>query len=68
MNITIETIKNHGYTLHHTASQRGYLSRKGGDEVIPYKGHFGEGYKVLSPRWDTTQYVRVSYYTKEVLI
>ena len=61
----INEILNAGYTLHHIASQRGYISRRGEDEIIPYKGKFGDGYKVLSPRWDTTQYVRVSYYTKE---
>lgn len=62
---TIEEIMKAGYKQHHTASQRGYLSRKGGHEIIPYKGRFGEGYKVLSPRWDTTQYVTVTYYIKE---
>ena len=54
----INEIMNAGYKLHHIASQRGYISRCGGDKIIPYKGRFGEGYKVQSPRWDSTQYVK----------
>lgn len=52
------------YKYHHTGSCRGYLSRKQPPRVVPYKGKYGEGYKVYHPRWDTTQYVSVSYYIK----
>lgn len=66
MNTTIETIKNQGYKFHHSASRRGYLSRKGDPKVEEYSGRFGSGYKVTKPRRDTTQYVTVEYYIKEV--
>lgn len=63
--MTIKDLQRMGYTLHHIASQRGYLSRKDPRDIVePYKGRFGTGYKVLSPRWDTTQYVKVEYWTK----
>jgi hypothetical protein len=52
------------YTFHHQASERGYVSRKGNGIMIPYKGKFGEGFKVLMPRWDTSQYVAVNYWIK----
>lgn len=48
--------------LHHIASRRGYISRKSAGEVETYKGKFGEGYIILRPRWDTTNYVYVEYY------
>lgn len=48
--------------ISHTASRRGYLSRKGGSKVEPYKGKFGQGFALLAPRWDTSQYVSVTYY------
>ncbi len=55
-----------GYILHHTASRRGYLSRKGPEKVEAYKGRFGCGYIVLSPRFDTSRYVDVAYYVRPV--
>lgn len=56
-----------GYKLHHTGSRRGYVSRKTDpDELLakPYKGRFGEGYTVNTPRYDTTQFVHVEYWIK----
>ena len=52
------------YRYHHTASRRGYVSRKSSGIVKPYKGRFGEGYVTLLPRWDTTTYIHVVYYIK----
>lgn len=49
--------------LHHTASRRGYESRKTEGHVEEYKGRFGTGYIVVTPRFDTTQYVNIEYYT-----
>jgi hypothetical protein len=50
--------------LHHTASKRGYLSRKNNEpRVHSYTGKFGKGYTAESPRWDTTQYITVQYFT-----
>ena len=57
-------LKAKGYVLHHTAAARGYISRVG-YVVRPYKGRFGEGYVVESPRWDTTCYHWRTYYVKE---
>jgi hypothetical protein len=48
--------------ISHTASCRGYLSRKGGSKVEPYKGKFGQGFALLTPRRDTSQYVNINYY------
>lgn len=64
--MTVKEIMQQGYKLHHIASQRGYLSRKGDPKVEEYSGRFGSGYKVTKPRWDTTQYVTVEYYIKKV--
>lgn len=54
------------YTFHHTASARGYISRRWIDRPAePYQGRFGTGYIVRRPRWDTTRYHWVTYYIKE---
>ena len=48
---------------HHTASRRGYMSRKNPRGTIDfYRGKFGKGYVVLRPRWDTSNYIYVDYY------
>jgi hypothetical protein len=49
---------------HHTGSARGYISRKSDGVVAKYSGKFGEGYTISTPRFDTTQYVYVTYYVK----
>lgn len=50
---------------HHSATRRGYVSRKNPDGVIEkYNGKFGTGYKRILPRWDTTCYVTVEYYVE----
>lgn len=54
----------HGLHLHHIASKRGYVSRKLSCRCEDYKGCFGEGYIILRPRWDTTQYVYCEYWVK----
>ena len=60
-----ELISNPNYKEHHTASRRGYESRKSKGHVEPYNGRFGKGYVVVTPRRDTTQYVNVTYYIKK---
>ena len=50
-------------TFSHTASRRGYVSRKQDGVVIPYIGRFGVGFAILRPRYDTTQYCYIDYYT-----
>lgn len=58
---TIDEIKK-TMTLHHTGSRRGYESRRGNGHAESYKGKFGEGYIIITPRFDTTRYVNVEYY------
>lgn len=54
------------YKYHHTATAKGYVSRKGVDhEALPYVGKFGTGYVVHTPRFDTTRYHYVTYYVLE---
>lgn len=50
------------YKYHHTASAKGYVSRKSDGIVKPYSGKFGTGYIVQRPRYDTTQYIYIDYY------
>lgn len=50
---------------HHTAAARGYISRKIDELVKEYNGKFGRGYKVMKPRFDTTQYIYVEYWIVE---
>ena len=64
--MTIEALKNSTeYTVHHTASRRGYESRRADGHIEAYKGKFGEGFIHVQPRFDTTQYVFVTYYIKK---
>ena len=62
--MTIESIiAERGLIRHHTASMRGYVSRKlPAGQVREYSGRFGAGLVHIQPRWDTTQYVYVTYY------
>ena len=46
----------------HTAKTQGYVSRRGNGAVLPYNGKFGIGYKLLTPRYDSTRYCDVTYY------
>lgn len=56
------TINGTIYTLHHTASRRGYESRKGTGHLEQYSGKYGKGYILVTPRYDTTRYVNITYY------
>lgn len=60
-----ELITSKEYEYHHTASRKGYISRKLYGVVEPYKGRFGEGYAILWPRKDTTRFVYISYYIRK---
>lgn len=55
-------VKSGTVKLHHTSSSRGYMSRKIDRVVTEYKGRFGKGYAVYTPRWDTTSYCTITYY------
>lgn len=60
-----ELINDERYTEHHTASRRGYESRKSEGRVEPYDGRFGKGFIAVTPRFDTTQYVNITYYIRK---
>lgn len=63
--MTVKELVNHpDYRFYHSAMKQGYVSRKSEGIVEPYKGRYGEGYVLLSPRWDTTRYCTISYYIK----
>ena len=62
---TINQLTAAGYTLHHTAAARGYISRRSEGVIREYSGKFGVGYAVHTPRRDTTNYHYISYYTRE---
>lgn len=51
-----------GFRFDHSASERGYISRKIDYKIVPYIGRFGIGVKVIFPRTDTTQYVNIEYH------
>lgn len=58
-------MKLEGCKRSHTSRHRGYVSRKGSQPFVPYKGRFGEGYTRLTPAWDSTLYCFITYYIKE---
>ena len=60
-----QELKREHYILHHKAAKRGYISRKWDAGICVYYGKFGEGYLLVYPRWDTTNYVYVEYWIKE---
>lgn len=62
MNKKYADLRDLGFRLDHTASERGYISRKIDFKIVPYVGRFGIGVKLLYPRCDTTQYVNNAYY------
>lgn len=55
-------LKNMGFRFDHSASERGYLSRKVECKIVPYVGRFGIGIKVIFPRTDTSRYVDIEYH------
>ena len=60
-----EMVKSGALYLHHSAYFSGYVSRTRKEEDIvayPYKGHFGVGYVVDSPNWNSTRFSYRTYY------
>ena len=55
-------LKELGFRFDHSASERGYISRKIEYKIVPYIGRFGIGVKVIFPRYDTSQYVDIEYH------
>lgn len=58
-------LKKMHYRLHHKAAIRGYISRKWDAGICEYSGRFGDGYLLVYPRFDTTNYVYAEYWVKE---
>lgn len=54
-----------GLKYHHTALERGYVSRRSKGYVEGYKGIFGTGCKVHRPCWSTNNYHYIDYYILE---
>lgn len=51
---------------HHFSWASGYVSRKMPEGiVVPYKGRYGEGFKVFTPSWQSSSYCTVTYYVLE---
>ena len=57
-----DELKTMGFRFDHSATERGYISRKIVCKIVPYIGRFGIGVKVIFPRTDTTQYVDIEYH------
>lgn len=58
----LNLLLDNGFEYHHTATERGYVSRKKKYIIKPYVGRFGIGVKVYFPRKDSTRFVYISYY------
>lgn len=54
-----------GYRLHHSATQKGYISRKTKGCVTDYLGRFGSGYIYHRPLYNGTQYHMIEYWVKK---
>lgn len=60
-----ELVKNGTLYEHHSAYFSGYVSRtlKEDDLVAyPYKGHFGTGYTLDKPNWESSRFSYRTYY------
>ena len=60
-----EMVKSGALYLHHSAYFSGYVSRTRKEEELvayPYKGHFGVGYVVDTPNWNSTRFSYRTYF------
>ena len=53
-----------GMRYHHTATARGYISRKLYGIASEYNGAFGKGVMIRRPRTDSNSYHYVEYYVE----
>jgi len=61
----VESLRKAGkLQIHHQAACQGYVSRKSPGRVLRYKGRYGVGYVIDTPRHDTTRYIRRTYYVQ----
>lgn len=62
---TLKTMTRYGYTLHHTASTRGYCAAGQVGDKTRYNGRFGRGWVVTLGKYrGSNQYTQIAYYTK----
>lgn len=60
--MTLAEIKQ-SHVLHHTATARGYISRKNPEGIATqYAGKYGKGFRVAKPNWDSTRFYIVEYW------
>lgn len=60
----VDALDRCGLEFHHSATTKGYVSRKKlRGYAEPYEGRFGVGIIIHRPRWNTTQYHTIDYYT-----
>ncbi len=57
-----ELMSDPAYYVHHSAHRKGYESRRGNGHVERYAGKFGKGFVLVTPNWDSTRYVNITYY------
>ena len=61
----VESLREAGeLQIHHQAACQGYVSRKSPGRVLRYKGRYGVGYVIDTPRRDTTRYIHRTYYVQ----
>lgn len=53
-----------GYRELHTSLTRKYVSRKISCIIFPYSGRFGQGYKMLTPNYNSSYYSYITYFVK----
>lgn len=46
----------------HSAAKQGYISRKTSGQVLEYRGRYGNGFVIDTPRFDSTRYILRTYY------
>ena len=57
-----ENLINEGLIFHHSALERGYISRKEPPFITIYKGKFGHGYKLHIPDFRGSRYHIIKYF------
>ena len=48
----------------HSATRQGYVSRKTAGQVLEYRGRYGNGFVIDTPRFDSTRYILRTYYVQ----
>lgn len=61
---SVKDIVDNGFIFVKSAWAKGYISRKIDCNIEPYKGHYGQGFRVHYPTRKSTQYHIVEYYVR----